>query len=215
MEVDIPGMEVGNMTTTAESGALTATAAQLGNIGVADGSACYEYEGCKIMAAVWGPLPVKAKSERPEGCTLMVTVEPFGCPPSLLHNSLAVRLQSLLELSILEASYPRSLIHVAIQPVRLPSPSEKDLPFVACFNAAILALMNAAIPMASVPVAVREGSLEAVYMHRTRGIELLHFSSSGNINLTDLQPQLAHLEGCSKTEFARIQDLFHQFLTSS
>lgn len=215
MDVDIPRMEAGNMTAVAESEALTTVAAQLGSIGVADGSACYENEGCKIMAAVWGPIPVKAKNERPEGCTLMVTVEPLGCPPSLLHNSLAVRLQSLLELSILGASYPRSLIHVAIQPVRLPPSNEKDLPFVTCFNAAILALMDAAIPMASVPVAVREGPLEAVYTHRTRGVELLHLSSAGDLSLADLQSRLAYLEGCSKLEFARIQELFHELLTGN
>lgn len=193
---------------------LSATTAELGSIGVADGSAHYEPEGCSIQAAVWGPLPVKAKNERPEGATLTVTVEPFGCPPGLLHNSLAVRLQRLLELSVLGASYPRSLIHVALQPVRLLPATGENL-FVACFNAAVLALMDAAIPMTSVPVAVREGPLEAVYTHRTGSVELLHLCSTASLSLGDCRSQLVRLEEKSRLEHARVQELFHQYLTNS
>lgn len=215
MDVDPPGSAANSTKTAANSDTTTLAIAELSSIGVADGSARYDQEGCSIQAAVWGPLPVKAKNERPEGATLTVTVEPLGCPPGLVHNSLAVRLQTLLELSILGASYPRSLIHVAIQPVRLSSSIGENDSFVACFNAAVLALMDAAIPMAFVPVAVREASLEAVYIHRTRGVELLHLGSTDGLSLGDCHAQLARLEELSRLEFARIQELFHRHLKNS
>jgi ribonuclease PH len=173
----------------------------LGPLERADGSARFENGGMAVMAAVYGPAPVKTKQELIETATVVVNLESFTMPPSLVQNSLALRVQSLLEQVIVGILHPRSLITIAVQPIIVT-----DRPFSTVFNACVLALIDAGIPLSSMPVAVEEDGLEAVFAFTSESITLLHQSLSGQEFTTDeLSKRLSVVQEQAKRIFEAIQ----------
>ena len=122
----------------------------------------------------------------------------------LVQNSLALRIQGLLELAIVKTVYPRSLVGIAIQPLR---GADSDLFFSAVFNSSVLALIDAGIPLSSVPVAVRNLELEAVFSHTSKGALLVHQAFFGHV---DLPTALRQAEEQSIALFTRFQQTIHQ-----
>lgn len=144
---------------------------RLGLLERADGSAEYFQDGNCVVASVFGPAPVKSKQEKIDAATIDVTVESLNTPTGLAQNSLALRIQTLLERLVLTTMHPRSLISVAVQPVKIDRP---ECLFVDSFNASIAALVDGGIPMSSIPVAVRvNAGVEAVFAHSTKPVTLV------------------------------------------
>lgn len=167
---------------------------QLGGIPDADGSAICK--GCRgatgeggaeweMRAAVHGPTTVRSKDENGQGATITVTFDSFHGPLTIRHNSVAVRVGGWLQQVILTALHPRSQILIAIQPIKLPmslsgSTDSEEWNFeeqaVAAFNTAILALLDAAIPMLAVPVAVLSGGLLTIHLYQSNSCKLMYQS---------------------------------------
>lgn len=62
-------------------GPATASSFRLSRLRQADGSAEYRTDKAAVLAAVFGPGPVKAKQERADGATVQVSVETLCSPP--------------------------------------------------------------------------------------------------------------------------------------
>lgn len=78
-----------------------------------------------------------------------------------------------MEEIILGALYPRSSISIAIQPLRKGA----DF-FDAAFNGAIAALIDAAIPMTSVPISIqlKQPFMETIFAHTSKEIKPMFYS---------------------------------------
>lgn len=188
---------------------------RLGPLERADGSAEYIiHEGNHMTAAVFGPGPVKSKQERIDAATIEVTLEALNTPPGLAQTFSAGRIRELLERLILTAMHPRSLISVTVQPIKISRPERL---FVDAFNASVLALVDARIPMASIPVAVRiEEGVEAVFSHTSKDIILVYHHSLLPAGLdADRLSSLVELAKAFSTKlFTRMQKTIHESYSS-
>lgn len=174
----------------------------------ADGSAEYRYEDYFIVAAVYGPVPVKSKQEKIDTATIQVVFESTNSPPSIIQNSIAVRLERIFELVLLGTAYPRSLVNISIQPIKIGD-NNVDRLFTICFNAAVLALLDAGIYMTCIPIALSNSEgLETIYSHTSTKTTLLYHQFSNKLNNpTELQGQLKKAEEQSQLLFTHVQEL--------
>lgn len=181
---------------------------ELGILCKADGSARLAWKGKEVMAAVHGPAPVKTKQELIDTATVLVSLSPLNTPPNLVHNSMAIRIQRVLEKTILGMLHPRSLITIALQPTVL---DDIDGSFAVLLNAAVLALLDAGIPLSSIPVAVMEGHFSAVYSFTSEETSLLYHSITGaKLTGSKLDQMLICSEQQSKTFFESIQQSIYR-----
>ncbi|PJF19422.1 hypothetical protein PSACC_00815 [Paramicrosporidium saccamoebae] len=185
---------------------------ELGPLNRADGSSRWECEGTVVIVAVYGPVPVKTKQEQIETATVVVQLESLSTPPSLVQNSMALKVQGLLEQVILGVLHPRSLITIAVQPVNV---SSLEAAFPHIFNACVLALLDAGIPLGSLPVAVEEDGLEAVYSFASDQVKLLYQCLSGvEATMDELVQRLESAQVRAQKTLESIQQTIQQRHTS-
>jgi ribonuclease PH len=178
----------------------------------ADGSASWTYEGTSVLAAIHGPAPVKSKHEKIDGATVQVYLENLSSPPSLIQNSLALRLQMLLERVILVTMCPRSLVAISVQPTKV---SGENL-FSVAFNASVVGLMVGGIPLSCVPIAFQHDGLETVFSFTSKGTVLLHQTYTGptkTVEELDIMIEISKAQ--SQAIYQTIQSVFHQSYTTA
>lgn len=115
----------------------------------------------KLAVAVHGPMAMKSRNEDAMGAVLSVHWEAYNTAPSVHINCLALRLEQLLKSSIMLEMHPRTQIAIHIEPLLLTLPvswehslSQEYKLLAAAFNAAIIAMVHANIPLRALPVAV-------------------------------------------------------------
>lgn len=122
---------------------------------------------------------------------------------------MALRLERILEEIILEALHPRSSISIAIQPVRKGT----DF-FDAAFNGAIAALIDAAIPMTSVPISIqlRQPFMEAIFAHTSKEIRPISYSleNDDGLSLDQISQVLDEAQRQSTAVYSILQQTIYQ-----
>lgn len=114
----------------------------------------------KVLVSVYGPCPVKTKSELIDRATVQVVVQPLNYPPGGESDAWANKLERLLQESIVNVEeHPRSLIQVAIQPLNIGTN------FVTVMvNAIFLALLHSAVPLRRPFVAVSRNPQRDIFI---------------------------------------------------
>ncbi|KAM7205786.1 exosome complex component RRP46 [Naviculisporaceae sp. PSN 640] len=137
--------------------ATTAPEAALGVLPKADGSAKYSHAGYTVTASVNGPIEAQRKDEHAYEAHVDVIVRPAAGVGGTRERHLESVLQSSLSQIILVKNFPRGLIQIVLQIEATPENDYVNTKLVqasvnypimpALFQAAILALLSAAVPM--------------------------------------------------------------------
>lgn len=124
-------------------------ACELGSLRRADGSVRFGQGDTLVIAGVYGPTEVSAREEKIDSAALKVTFVRAGgrATPADLAISEAVR--EALEPVVLTHMHPRTAVIVQLQLVR-----DAGSLLAAAINAAVLALVDAGLPMCSLLGAV-------------------------------------------------------------
>jgi exosome complex component RRP46 len=115
----------------------------------ADGSAQWGQEGSAVLAAVYGPTAAGVQREDAERAALEVVFKPRSGLAGPLEHEYEALLRPALEALVLRALHPRTLVRVVLQAVA------EDGSLLACaLNAAVVALVDAGVPMKSLAAAM-------------------------------------------------------------
>ncbi|KXS22309.1 ribosomal protein S5 domain 2-like protein, partial [Gonapodya prolifera JEL478] len=108
----------------------------------ADGSGQARAGETEVLAAVYGPTEVKIRDEKLDRATLEVKWKPIIGPPGIVETSYERFLRESLDSAVITSLHPRTLISITIQVIN------DDGSILSCaFNAALLALLDAGIPL--------------------------------------------------------------------
>ncbi|KAH7634884.1 hypothetical protein SMAC4_02985 [Sordaria macrospora] len=123
----------------------------------ADGSARYSYAGYTVTASVNGPIEAQRRDEHAYEAHVDVIVRPSAGVGGTRERHLESILQSSLSQIILVKNFPRSVIQIVLQIESTPEnayvntklvQASLNLPIIpALFQAAVLALLSATVPM--------------------------------------------------------------------
>lgn len=119
-------------------------ALEQGSLHNADGSACVHVGNTVVLAAVHGPTEALLSKQDAARCTVSVTVQD-GSNEEVGGSNI---LRDLIRAVIPTALHPRKCVYVCVH-ILSADGGERA----ACINAAILALLDAGVPMLDVPVA--------------------------------------------------------------
>ncbi|KAG0301465.1 Exosome component 5 [Dissophora globulifera] len=110
-----------------------------------DGSAQFDFGGSSVLCSVTGPAEVKLRDEKLDKATLEVVVRPLVGLPGVKDKALERNIRETLEPLVLSGLHPRTLVQIVVQTM-------KDDGSIAstAFNAAIMALLDAGIPLSSI-----------------------------------------------------------------
>eukprot|EP01104_Vermistella_antarctica_P006274 TRINITY_DN1698_c0_g1_i3.p1 TRINITY_DN1698_c0_g1~~TRINITY_DN1698_c0_g1_i3.p1 ORF type:complete len:205 (-),score=40.96 TRINITY_DN1698_c0_g1_i3:340-954(-) len=128
---------------------IRAVGAEYGLLNQADGSARYSHQKSSALAAVYGPSEVKRSAELMDRASLEVIVKPHIGLPTTRHAEYGSILRSTLENDVLATLHPRTAISVVIQVV-----NDDGSMLAVMLNAAVLALIDAGVPMKSLLVSI-------------------------------------------------------------
>jgi exosome complex component RRP46 len=132
----------------------------------ADGSARYSCDKTAVLAAVYGPREIRMKNEQLDRTTVQTefhhTMHHYEASKLRQYE---VILRESLEKVIITAMYPRSLILIVLQVLQ-----DDGSIFSVSFNAAVVALMDAGIPIKGLIGAVTCGMIanDIFYLDLTR-----------------------------------------------
>ena len=166
-----------------------------------DGSCRYIEEGTYVIATVTGPLhEEKAASQDPEKGAVEVRcqlAERSKVDRVVLERRIEEYAQALFRHSVDLTKFPRQMVNVAILIVFDDGAAKRI-----AMNAAVLALLDAGIPLAAVPITVQEGGL---ITFDAKAKNILAFESDDILNLDDLDTcfQSAQVQASRLLDFFR------------
>ncbi|KAG0374692.1 MAG: ribosomal protein S5 domain 2-type protein [Linnemannia gamsii] len=115
----------------------------------ADGSAQFDFGESSVMCSVVGPSEVKLRDEKLDRATIEVVVRPLVGLPGIKDKAREQAIRETLEPLILSGLHPRTGIQIVVQTMK-----DDGSILATAFNATILALLDAGIPLKSILGAV-------------------------------------------------------------
>ncbi|KAF9941411.1 Exosome component 5 [Modicella reniformis] len=115
----------------------------------ADGSAQFDFGGSSVICSVVGPAEVKIRDEKLDRATIEIVARPLVGLPGVKDKTLERNIRETLEPLILSGLHPRTGIQIVVQTMK-----EDGCILSTAFNAAILALLDAGIPLKSILASV-------------------------------------------------------------
>ncbi|KAF9547564.1 Exosome component 5 [Linnemannia hyalina] len=115
----------------------------------ADGSAQFDFGESSVMCSVVGPAEVKLRDEKLDRATIEVVVRPLVGLPGIKDKAREQALRETLEPLVLSGLHPRTGIQIVVQTMK-----DDGSILATAFNATILALLDAGIPLKSILGAV-------------------------------------------------------------
>ncbi|KAF9909820.1 Exosome component 5 [Linnemannia zychae] len=115
----------------------------------ADGSAQFDFGESSVMCSVVGPAEVKLRDEKLDKATIEVVVRPLVGLPGIKDKAREQAIRETLEPLVLSGLHPRTGIQIVIQTMK-----DDGSILATSFNATILALLDAGIPLKSILGAV-------------------------------------------------------------
>ncbi|KAI1293283.1 Exosome component 5 [Mortierella claussenii] len=111
----------------------------------ADGSAQFDFGGSSVLCSVVGPAEVKIRDEKLDKATIEVVARPLVGLPSVKDKAREQAIRETLEPLILSSLHPRTLLQIVVQIMK-----DDGCILSTAFNATILALLDAGIPLKSI-----------------------------------------------------------------
>ncbi|CAO3570293.1 unnamed protein product [Mortierella alpina] len=111
----------------------------------ADGSAQFDFGESSVMCSVVGPAEVKIRQEKLDKATIEVVARPLVGLPGVVDKARERSIQETLEPLILSSLHPRTLVQIVVQTMK-----DDGCVLSTAFNATILALLDAGIPLQSI-----------------------------------------------------------------
>ncbi|KAG0087371.1 Exosome component 5 [Podila epicladia] len=111
----------------------------------ADGSAQFDFGGSSVLCSVVGPTEVKIRDEQLDKATVEVVARPLVGLPSVKDKAREQNIRETLEPILLSGLHPRTLIQIVVQTMK-----DDGCILSTAFNATILALLDAGIPLKSI-----------------------------------------------------------------
>ncbi|KAF9953670.1 Exosome component 5 [Mortierella alpina] len=111
----------------------------------ADGSAQFDFGGSSVLCSVVGPAEVKIRQEKLDKATIEVVARPLVGLPGVVDKAREKSIQETLEPLILSSLHPRTLLQIVVQTMK-----DDGCVLSTAFNATILALLDAGIPLQSI-----------------------------------------------------------------
>ncbi|KAG0256773.1 Exosome component 5 [Mortierella polycephala] len=111
----------------------------------ADGSAQFDFGGSSVMCSVVGPAEVRIRDEKLDRATIEVVARPLVGIPSIKEKAREQNIRETLEPLILSGLHPRTGIQIVVQTMK-----DDGCILSTAFNATIMALMDAGIPLKSI-----------------------------------------------------------------
>lgn len=108
----------------------------------ADGSSKFSLGDSSVMAGVFGPVSVPIRLEKIDAAQVIVTLDPLSGTSGTLEKTLATQIRNSLLAFIDVRLFPRSSIQINLQIL-----SQDGLILPVAINAAVLACIDAGIPM--------------------------------------------------------------------
>ncbi|KAF9915792.1 Exosome component 5 [Lobosporangium transversale] len=110
-----------------------------------DGSAQFDFGGSSVLCSVVGPAEVKLRDEKLDKATIEVVARPLVGLPGVKDKALEQNIRESLEPLILSGLHPRTMLQIVIQTMK-----DDGCILSTAFNAVILALLDAGIPLKSI-----------------------------------------------------------------
>ncbi|KAF9422056.1 Exosome component 5 [Entomortierella beljakovae] len=111
----------------------------------ADGSAQFDFGGSSVLCSIVGPAEVKIRDEKLDKATLEVVARPLVGLPGVKDKAYEHSIRETLEPLVLSGLHPRTGIQIVIQTMK-----DDGCILSTAFNAVILALLDAGIPLKSI-----------------------------------------------------------------
>ncbi|KAF9585385.1 Exosome component 5 [Lunasporangiospora selenospora] len=111
----------------------------------ADGSAQFDFGGSSVLCSVVGPAEVKLRDEKLNKATLEVIVRPLVGLPGVKDKACERAIRETLEPIVISALHPRTLVQIVVQTMK-----DNGSILSTALNAAIMALLDAGIPLNSI-----------------------------------------------------------------
>ncbi|KAG0209980.1 Exosome component 5 [Mortierella sp. GBA30] len=111
----------------------------------ADGSAQFDFGGSSVLCSIIGPAEVKIRQEKLDKATIDVVARPLVGLPGIVDKAREESIRQTLEPLILSTLHPRTLIQIVVQTMK-----DDGCILSTAFNATILALLDAGIPLKSI-----------------------------------------------------------------
>ncbi|KAF9364222.1 Exosome component 5 [Mortierella sp. NVP85] len=128
----------------------------------ADGSAQFDFGESSVLCSVVGPAEVKIRDEKLDRATIDVVARPLVGIPGVKDKTIERNIREVLESLVLSGLHPRTGIQIVVQTMR-----DDGCILSTAFNAVILALLDAGIPLRSIL-----GSVTCIIDSRTNQILL-------------------------------------------
>ncbi|KAG0231861.1 Exosome component 5 [Actinomortierella wolfii] len=111
----------------------------------ADGSAQFDFGGTSVLCSVVGPAEVKIRDEKLDKATLEVVARPLIGVPGVKDKTIEQNIRETLEPLVLSGLHPRTLLQIVVQTMK-----DDGCVLSTAFNAVILALIDAGVPLNSI-----------------------------------------------------------------
>ncbi|KAF9105744.1 Exosome component 5 [Mortierella sp. AM989] len=111
----------------------------------ADGSAQFDFGESSVLCSVVGPAEVKIRDEKLDKATLEVVARPLVGLPGIKDKAREQTIRETLEPLVLSGLHPRTLVQIVVQTMK-----DDGCILSTAFNATILALLDAGIPLKSI-----------------------------------------------------------------
>ncbi|KAF8980853.1 Exosome component 5 [Entomortierella lignicola] len=111
----------------------------------ADGSAQFDFGGSSVLCSVVGPAEVKIRDEKLDKATIEVVARPLVGLPGIKDKAREQTIRETLEPLVLSGLHPRTGIQIVVQTMK-----DDGCILSTSFNATILALLDAGIPLKSI-----------------------------------------------------------------
>ncbi|KAL1880199.1 hypothetical protein VTK73DRAFT_6230 [Phialemonium thermophilum] len=191
----------------------TAPEAALSVLPRADGSATFSYGGFTVTASVNGPVEAQRRDEHPYEAHVDVIVRPAAGVGGIRERHLESLLQASLSQIILVKNFPRSLIQIVLQIEETPVNDYANtrlvqaginLPVIpSLFQAAVLALLSASVPMGGTAAATLVAALPERHgdrfrfnpspkdLAKSKSVHALAFASDGALLLAESEGEFS------------------------
>ncbi|KJZ72663.1 hypothetical protein HIM_08022 [Hirsutella minnesotensis 3608] len=180
--------------------------AELSHLPKADGSATFSYHGFVVTAAVNGPIEAPRRDENAFEALVDVVVRPAAGVGGTAERQLESILEPALRQLIPVRNFPRCMVQVTLQVTGAPEnayvnakllQAQLDLPIIpALLHAAILGLLDAAVPLKAIATATtlavgvdgKEGIVvdpSAAEAAKAQSVHVLGFTSDNELLLAE------------------------------
>ncbi|KAI9099431.1 ribosomal protein S5 domain 2-type protein [Phlyctochytrium arcticum] len=183
-----------------------------------DGSVRFKSGDTAVLSSIYGPMEVKIKDEKLDKATIEVIFKPAAGPQTTKERFSERMIRETLESAILGGLHPRTMIRVTLQVL-----TDDGGILATALNAATLSLVDAGIPLRSLPAAVccmidDDGELLldpiAIELERAKSTHLFVFDKVSDGTLANISTGSFSLEEYSrcyetcKLAAASVQQLF-------